>query len=270
MRSKTPRLLLALALAVGTIPFVATAVAAQDRTCFTEGHYFTFKNAGSPTDLFDRGVADIDTSAGGGAFSICEPVVGDADDNGPSAWVAFVPGITNPQWGNVSAIFQVGVVKCASFGNGTCDGDANPPSYFWAFGGCDEAPFLRDLGPADYGSHEYKVAEGTSSWYVYIDGTSRGSILKTDDRVDCWINGDNEVQWAGEKWDKGDSLGNPGIPISTTALTFDDMKYSYDNNDNFTVLNTNGLSCVITDPVRDFCGFGWSGTGSMWAYTDQP
>lgn len=279
MRHRLARLLMVVGLLSGAA-FAAGPVAAVDRSCmdlgfgnnFHTGRYLT-ATAGKD---FDRIVADIDVGSVNGQFSICQPTAIDWDDNGPNGYVAIVPSVDTPEYGNLNAIFQVGIIRCASVGASVCKGDASAPRFYWAGGGCDndgggsgsgEKPLPIDLGAADYSPHEYKVAKGSSSWYVYIDGVSRASLtFNNGSRISCWAQDpDVRGEISGEKWDRGDSLGD------LQTLDFNDIEYRYVGGNFTNWAPPGGTTCsFITDPSRDHCVFPQAGVGHFYTYTTQP
>lgn len=259
--------LVALLLPIALLMFSATPVAAQERTCFTNGNYHAGRGIEFPAGTEpDRVHASVDTYPTiNSGFTICDDTLTDFDDNGPAAWVSIEPAVGNPVR-TADTIFQVGIIQCSSFGNGACDGDGDN-SFFWAYGGCNGAtPTVRDLGPTDGAWHELQVSATASTFYAYIDDVARAHIARNDPAVSCWSNTHKRVTWFGEKWDKGDSFGEASLWINGLTVRYDDMWYRAVGGNS---THLNGGSCYVSDPVRDFC-VQPSGTDTMQLWTDQP
>ena len=217
------------------------------------------------TAHFDDIRADIDVALAAGAFAICCFTPTDFDQNGTMAWVSVEAGNTNPQYGNLDAILQIGIIRCADLGVAACKGNSAAPRYFWAYGGCNGAfPNPRDLGQADYWNHKYQVIQSGSTWYLTIDGITKASILNSHSSIACWSSGDLNAGIFAEKWDRGDSFGNssPG----EDKLRFRNIQYSYTSgglqSPNYTV----GGQCPFNE--QDHCVF--ATTNGFNAWTTRP
>lgn len=131
-----------------------------------------------------------------------------------SAWVA-VQQATIFSSGN--RIVQIGVINCedatAPTDSPCRSATADTLRYFYAWGrdsgDCgygSHAPRPIDLGAATLGvSHSFRVRELSGQIKFYIDGVNVKSITDTL----CWVTDstDNQVSFAGERWDGADSLG---------------------------------------------------------------
>lgn len=266
MKSLLLRMLVVSSLAVTALVTTAGPVFADDASCRnvgTNNNFFAGQHASNSQRRINRVVAHIDVPSGTGQFSICQPTALDFDDNGPSVWVGVQPMAACPQPGD--CILQVGINKCAGFGNPACDGDGSPPSFFWAYGGCNGYhPTTRDLGPADYNDHQYMVAEGTSYWYMYIDGVSRAKIAKNDAGIGCWVNGYLIADWEGEKWDTGDSFGTGTSDVDVTR-----MQFRYADTTNYTNYTGGSGDCIDISDYRDRCEFPVLSAYNMKIWTSQ-
>lgn len=267
MKSLLLRMLVVSSLAVTALVTTAGPVFADDATCRNGGsgnNFFAGQHASNYQRRINRVVAHIDLPSQSGAFSICEPSGIDLTNNGPSVWVGVQAGTgTCPAPGN--CILQVGIIKCAEFGVAACDGDAAPPSFFWAYGGCNGyQPIAKDLGPADFNDHQYMVAEGSDFWYLYIDLVSRAKIAKTDPGISCWVGGNPIVDWEGEKLDTADSFGTGSNVVNVTR-----MQYRYADTTNYTSYQAGNGDCVDISDYRDRCNFPVSGAYNMKIWTSQ-
>lgn len=238
---------------------VPTAVFANTATCGTPpgNWYFAGMGMTNTTKYFDLVSATIDPSITSTDFAICSTTPLDFEENGPLAWVA-ITGST------AESILQIGVTVCSEVGNGTCDGNTHP-SFFWAYGGCNGAsPFLRDLGPADSTIHKYKIEKSASSWVLYIDDVPKAAISFSHSAISCWNYGHIELQIMAEKWDRGDSFGDPST--SGRKLQFRSVRYSYTTSSTVYAKSWGPIDgpCTAEDRPEDRCRIAVSDGFNVW------
>lgn len=146
----------------------------------------------------------------GPAFGYCGP----SNQNFAAAYVALVPNVNNPQYGNLNAIVQIGVIK----GNCTNCGDTNGKvRYAVAWGGCGgKQPYWQVVGnPVFAGNHRYWIDKGTGTstgWlYAHVDSTLMWQWSPSDPDITCWTTHEMGGSYNGERVDHQDSLGSLGI-----------------------------------------------------------
>jgi len=150
-------------------------------------------------------------------------------NDGPSTWVALVPGNTSIYFGDPYKIIQFGMLRCNDYlyppGN-ICTHDANGAPelhYFYATGGCNlTLPGVTNLGVAVLGSqHTFQISHNTSTggdrYNFWLDGVNVHHIFDNEFGIDCWANPDGsnyaglQADWEVEKKDYGDSAGTGAV-----------------------------------------------------------
>lgn len=185
------------------------------------------------------------------------------DNDGASAWVALVPTVCGYGCNSTNAIVQIGIANCRTvFPNSGCtDGADSKFQYFVAEGGCHTIiPTLTKVGNGTTASanHKYWI-ELRSNRYLdlYVDST----LMKTYDTFDlalsCWAEPDLypnnlSIQFDGETWDRGDSLGDNNYPT-----TFSGMNYKSASTDYWIHFNFSSPDCnTVTNYPQDDCLLG--------------
>jgi hypothetical protein len=107
-----------------------------------------------------------------------------------------------PRSGTPDEIVQIGIYQDRYYMNDT------GRRYGFAFGGCNGVgPTWHDLGAYPGGQHDFKVLEGASAFYFYIDGTSVRNLGFNDPSVSCWYNQNLGAFVYGERHDDGGTFG---------------------------------------------------------------
>lgn len=254
-RRRVPGLVAAVFAISGLAALPQAVAAAPYGGCVTGGleWFFSFTQKSSSTASLRNIKATVQVPSPNTQFRPCSWSLG---NDGSSGWVAIVPGGGNPQLGNNLAILQIGVIACNEFWLAACSG--NTLKYFWAEGGCGaSAPDPQSLGTANTISHVYEIRHFTDDWYnLKIDGVTKVSFLDTEhDDVSCWITKSRtKGQWAFERWDRGDGIGdNAHNSLMWSA------RYMWDPGNNGTWAVPNFSSCSATPtnfPGKGFCSFG--------------
>jgi hypothetical protein len=157
-------------------------------------------------------------------FKLCtQPPVSSGD--GPSAWVSLIPGPSNPNYGDLRSIVQIGITICNFSSLSVCDSTVN---VFWASASCNvlQQPWPGYISGTDPGSDHYFEVRLNNSLhrveYYGPDGTLAKTTSYSDPGISCWITGPLMSAIAGETVDRGDSLG--GASDSQT-IRFTHMQY---------------------------------------------
>jgi hypothetical protein len=241
--------------ASGLVASPGIAAAAPYGSCVTGGiaNYFSFVEKASGSNNLRNIKSTIQVSSPTSQFRPCSWNLG---NDGSSGWVAIVPGSGNPQLGNSEAILQIGLIACNEFWLGACSG--NSLRYFWAEGGCGASiPDPQDLGSTGTTSHVYEIRHFSDHWYnLKIGGVTKIAFLDTShDDVSCWITKNfTKGQWAFERWDRGDGIGDTA---HNSLMWY--ANYMWDPGDSGTWTVPNFTSCSAspgTFPGKGFCSWG--------------
>jgi hypothetical protein len=192
--------------------FAVPALASSYGSCVDAGpiSVFSYTDRGGGGTYYVRNVrASIQVSNPSTEFRPCTWSTG---NDGASGWVAIVPGALNSHNGQASAILQVGIIACNSYWLSACWNTQD--RFFWAEGGCGlSLPDQQDLGPANTAGHLYEIRHySDNSYSLRIDSVSKlRFVATTHTDVSCWIGGDDKGQWAFERNDRGDGIGDMGL-----------------------------------------------------------
>jgi hypothetical protein len=209
VRARLIRLLLVASFAVGYAASPVPVAAAAYGACVTSGieNFFSGVNKSITNNNVRNVNTSIDVSSPSDQFRPCTWSLG---NDGASGWLAIIPGAGNPHNGDHEAILQIGIIACNEFWLAACQG--NQIRYFWAEGGCGLAiPDPQDLGLANSNSHNYEIRHLDGDVYrMRIDGVTKVSfVASTHDDIKCWIPFNYTMgQWAFERWDRGDGIGD--------------------------------------------------------------
>jgi hypothetical protein len=174
------------------------------QTTFAQNQFAGYETT-SPTANRTGVMASIKIASPADGFRPCSWTVG---NDGSFAWIGLQSAVSDGD--NDAEIVQIGIGRCnnLAFG-GTCL--TNEPRFFWAVGGCNEDADAKDLGPADLGSHNYKIRTvsitGGAKFVLSIDGVDRREISLDDPDISCWAWGNRSAAWLFEKLDRGDGIG---------------------------------------------------------------
>ena len=242
------RLLLALTTAALLLPVAAVPVAkANIGECLdaTVNHYF---NGNSWLEFSSRHVnevrGDIDV---GGHFWPCSsspPTIFKHDM--ANMHIDIVPASGNPRY-HIDGIVAVGIVSCNDAYHAVCTGQGSRRIYGEVSGCSLHNEF--DFGSGPGTNVNYRIAVwSTTITFHYNTGSGwvlAKTVPKSDPALSCWINSYTKVDYTGETWDQGDSLGDTDNPTWLTAA-----RYSTTENPGLTTpsfLNIYGLDCEHND-----------------------
>jgi hypothetical protein len=148
------------------------------------------------------------------------------------------------------------LIACNEFWLSSCQG--NTLHYFWAEGGCGlSVPDPQNLGTTNTSSHVYEIRHYSDDWYnLKIDGVTKVAFLDTShDDVSCWITQNRtKVQWAFERWDRGDGIGDSA---HKSLMWYAWFMWDPGNGGSWIVPNFTGCSATPTGfPGKGFCNVG--------------
>jgi hypothetical protein len=223
MFKRLSRLVLTVALAVSALTLAdspAQPVAIADAYgCGTQNIYHSGGNLETYNFTTVRGIkARLHYS---GKIELCNGV---STSNNASAWVAVVPDSGMPEYGNTSAIIQVGLIRNNLYDSGNA-------RFFWAIGGCDPlGPHPQMFSgwthrtPGGWVDVEVNRNSG-GTWTLTVKEESSGdtsfvNISSSDNAVSCWAWDNVRGQISSEMKNSFDTVGYADAKFNVRDLRF--------------------------------------------------